>query len=45
MCDTVIDIQRQAGKEAERQKGLVSVIKYESKILPAKIINIAKINM
>ena len=29
LCETVIDVQKQAGKEREREKGLASVIKYE----------------
>lgn len=29
LCDTVIDVQKQVSKEAEKQKGLASVIKYE----------------
>ncbi len=29
LCDTVIDVQKQTAKEAERKKGLASVIKYE----------------
>lgn len=29
LCETVIDVQKQAAKESERKKGLASVIKYE----------------